>query len=166
MHWFVLLYQMKSKQSPNPQLSGGNVKTFENFQGAEWTKSIAACLRLGFAKSATPPRFTQLVFTSHWFSPLAKDIVDEFGHGLGAAVAPPVGSVLEVLHHLPDELGEEVGDVLVALGRWHLLEVTAVLMRQAAGFLLSYLACMAKVLLVTHQTYGNVRVPETVRLNR
>jgi len=56
-----------------------------------------------------------LPFVPHRFPPLAKHIVDKFGHGLGATVASPVGTVLQVLHHLPNELCEEVGDVLVAL---------------------------------------------------
>ncbi|KAF3855210.1 hypothetical protein F7725_023265 [Dissostichus mawsoni] len=65
--------------------------------------------------------------------------VKELGHGLGAAVAPPVGSVLQELHHLSDELCEECGDVLVALGRRHLLEVAAVLLSKAAALLLTHL---------------------------
>lgn len=101
--------------------------------------------------------------TSHRLPPFAKHVVDEFGHGFGAAVAPPVGSVLQVLHHLPDELREEVGNVLVALSRRNLLEVTAVLLRQGAAFLLLHLTGMAQVLLVAHQTHGNIHVPETKR---
>lgn len=98
---------------------------------------------------------------SHWLPPLAKHIVDELGHRLGAAVASSVGSVLEVLHHLPDELGEEIGDVLVALGCWDLLEVTAVLLSQAAALILTHLPGVTQVLLVAHQAHRNLRVPET-----
>lgn len=98
---------------------------------------------------------------SHRLPPLAKHIVDEFSHRLRAAVATSVSSVLEMLHHLPDELSKEVGDVLVALGCWHLLEVTAVLLSQAATLVLTHLPSVAQVLLVSHQTHRNWYLPET-----
>lgn len=66
--------------------------------------------------------------SSHRLPPLPKHIVDQLGHGLGAAVASFVGPLLQLLHHLADELGKEDGDVLVALGCRHLLEVAAVLL--------------------------------------
>lgn len=91
--------------------------------------------------------------------PLSKHVVDEFGHGLGAAVAPLVGPVLQLLHHLPDKLGEEDGDVLVALGRRHLLEVAAVLLRQASAFVFADLPGVTQVLFVPHQAHGNIRLP-------
>lgn len=97
--------------------------------------------------------------SSHRLPPLTKHVVDEFGHGLGAAVAPFVGAVLQLLHHLPDELGEEDGDVLVALGRRHLLEVAAVLLSQAAAFVFADLPGVAQVLFVPHQAHGNIRLP-------
>lgn len=77
--------------------------------------------------------------SSNRLPPLAEHVVDEFGHGLGAAVAPFVSLVLQQVHHLTDELGEEDGDVLVALGCRHLLEVAAVLLSQAATFVFTHL---------------------------
>lgn len=97
---------------------------------------------------------------SHRLPPLSKHIVDELGHGLGAAVAPPVSSVLKVLHHLPDELSEEIGDILVALCRRDLLEVAAVLLSQAAALIFAHLAGVTQVLLVAHQTHRNLCLPE------
>lgn len=97
--------------------------------------------------------------SSHRLPPLTKHVVDEFGHGLGAAVAPFVGAVLQLLHHLSDELGEEDGDVLVAFGRRHFLEVAAVLLSQAAAFVFADLPGVAQVLFVPHQAHGNIRLP-------
>lgn len=97
--------------------------------------------------------------SSHRLPPLTKHVVDEFGHGLGAAVAAFVGAVLQLLHHLPDELGEEDGDVLVAFGRRHFLEVAAVLLSQAAAFVFTDLPGVAQVLFVPHQAHGNIRLP-------
>ena len=54
---------------------------------------------------------------SHRLPPLAEDIVDEFGHGLGAAGASPAllgfAALAGVLHHL----GEYECHLLVVLGR-------------------------------------------------
>ena len=96
---------------------------------------------------------------SNGLPPLAKDVVDKLGHGFGAAVAPAVGPVLQVLHHVPHQLGEEVGDLQVVLGRRHLLEVALVLQGHGAGLLLAHLPAVAQVLAVSHQTDGNVYVP-------
>lgn len=96
---------------------------------------------------------------SHRLPPLAEHVVDEFGHGLGSAVAPPVGPVPELLHHLADQLREEVGDVLVALGRRHLLEVAAALLGQPTALVLAHLPGVTQVLLVAQQADGNLRLP-------
>lgn len=98
--------------------------------------------------------------SSHWLPPLPKHVVDELGHGLGATVASFVGPLLQLLHHLADELGEEDGDVLVALGCRHLLEVAAVLLSQAAAFLFTDLPGVAQVLFVPHQAHGNIGLPK------
>lgn len=68
--------------------------------------------------------------------------------------------MLQLLHHLPEELGEEDGDVLVALSRRHLLEVAAVLLSQEAALVFTDLPGVAQVLLVPHQADRNVRLPE------
>lgn len=120
-----------------------------------WTKQ-SSDLEWVHAESPSPP-----AAPSHGLPPLSKHIVDELGHGLGAAVAPAVCSVLEVLHHLPDELGEEIGDILVAFCRRDLLEVAAVLLSQAAALIFAHLAGVTQVLLVAHQTHRNLCVPAT-----
>lgn len=83
------------------------------------------------------------VLHSNRLSPLAKDIVDELGHGLGATVPPAVTSKLKLFHHMPDELCEEVGDLQVVLSRRHLLEEAFVLLGQRAALLFTYLTTVA-----------------------
>ncbi|TNN77255.1 hypothetical protein EYF80_012562 [Liparis tanakae] len=83
--------------------------------------------------------------TSHGLPPLAEHVVDELGYRLGAAVAPAVGAVLEVLHHAADESREEAGDVVVTLGGRDLLEVAAALLGQAAALVLTHLPGVAQL---------------------
>lgn len=93
--------------------------------------------------------------------PLAEDVVDELGHGLGAAVAPALGHVAvpQVLHDVAHQLGEEVGDGQVVLGGRHLLEVAPVLQRRRPALLLAHLPAVAQVLLVPHQADGHIHLP-------
>lgn len=83
------------------------------------------------------------VLHSNRLSPLSKDIVDELGHGLGATVPSAVTSMLKMFHHMPDEFGEEVGDIQVVLCCRHLLEVAFVLLGQGAALLLTHLTAVA-----------------------
>lgn len=106
--------------------------------------------------SPPPPRASG---PSHRLPPLAEHIVDELGHGLGAAVAPPVCPVPQLLHHLADEQREEVGNVLVALGRRHFLEVAAALLGEAPALVLAHLPRVTEVLLVAQQAHGDLGVP-------
>ena len=97
----------------------------------------------------------------HRLPSFSKDIVDELGHRLGAAVVAPVSSTVFVVHHYPaNEASKKVDDVLVALSCRHLLEVAVVLLRQASAFLLVHLSGMAQVLLVSHQAHWNLHLSD------
>lgn len=101
-----------------------------------------------------------LVFdNSHWLPPLAKDVVDEFGHGLGAAGASPaflgLAAQASILHHL----GEYERHLLVVFSCWELEELAVKLSRQALTFFTQHFSRVAQVLFVTHQKYERVSVP-------
>lgn len=83
------------------------------------------------------------VLHSNRLSPLAKDIVNELGHGFGATVPPAVASMLKLFHHMADELCEEVGDLQVVLSCRNLLEEAFVLLAQRAALLFTHLAAVA-----------------------
>lgn len=98
-----------------------------------------------------------IIINHHWFllldrlPPFAKDVIDEFHHGLGATVTSAVCTVLKVLHYMTDELREDVGYLHVVLSCRNLLEVAGVLLSQGSTFLLIHLPGTAQVLLVPHQ---------------
>lgn len=96
---------------------------------------------------------------SHWFPPLSEHVVDELGHGLGAAGASSAllgfAAQAGVLHHL----GEDERHLLVVLGHRQLVELAAVLGSQALTLLSLDLPHVAQVLLVAHQKYERVHVP-------
>ena len=107
---------------------------------------------------STPP--------SDRFPPLAEDIVDELGHGLRATVATEVGPVLQVIHDVADELGEEVGYLQVVLCCRNLLEVASVLLSQGTALFLKHLTGVAQVLLVPHQADWDVHLVHLSVQNR
>lgn len=97
----------------------------------------------------------------HRFPSFSKDIVDELGHRLGAAVVAPVSSTVFVVHHYPaNKASKKVDDVLVALSCRHLLEVAVVLLCQASALLLVHLSGVAQVLLVSHKAHWHIHLPD------
>lgn len=115
---------------------------------------------------------TCYVISNHWFPPsdrlppFTKDIIDEFGHWLGATVSSAVCTVLKVLHHMTDELCEEIRYLQVVLCCRHFLEGAVVFKSQQLSFLLTYLTSVAQVLLVAHQEYWKVHWSVIVTSNK
>ena len=101
-----------------------------------------------------------LTDTSHWFPPLAKDVVDEFGHWLRATGASPTllgfAAHAGVVHHL----GEYDCHLLVMLSRRQLVELAVRFDSQTLTFFMPYLSHVAQVLFVAHQKYNRLHVPE------
>lgn len=97
---------------------------------------------------------------SHRFPPLSKHVIDELGHGLGAAGAPPTLLRLAVQASIAHHLGEHERHLLAVLGGRQLIEQAAHLARQLLALLPAHLTHMAQVLLVAHQEHHWIRLPE------
>lgn len=88
-----------------------------------------------------------------------EHVVDELGHGLRSAGAPPaflgLAADAGVVHHL----GEHQHDFLVVLGCRELVELAVELGGQPLAVLPAHLPRVAQVLLVAHQEDETVRIP-------
>lgn len=90
---------------------------------------------------------------SHRFPPLAEHIVNEFGHGLGAAGSAPALFGFSAQAGVAHQLCKHERNLLVALSRGELVELAVPISRQPLTLLLAHLTHVAQVLFIAHQEH-------------